>query len=212
MDLKRRGNIQLSEQNEYETMLILVAISIPSFIKCLKFYFPHNPISKWFVTTASQYTNWNITLILINYFHNNRLMNVFITINSSTIFIVYHIFYCTNNKLIRKIPNIPSFCNDFHINIANVFMHVIPFILYTYDCYKTIKARTAVDLMNYNMGYNVILFNMIWALQCFQGFDPHTVYFKVPYKDVYNIWVFIIFLNITIGFCLQNVTVLFSIE
>ena len=201
MDLIHQRSIRLSEQNEYEAMLIFVAISMPSFIKCVKFYFPHNTVGKWFAITASQYTNWNICLVVINHFYNNRFMNLFLTINSTTIFIVYHMFYLTNKPLIKQIPNIPEFCNDYHINIVNVIVHVVPFIGYIYDFYKN---RYLVDTIDYNAGYNVIFFNMIWALQCFQSFDPHTVYFQVSYSNVYKMWVLIIILNLSVGFCLQH--------
>lgn len=187
-----------NEINEYEAILAFIVIAIPCFIKFLKtFLSADSPLNRWLIITASQYTNWNMCLVFINHFHNNRLMNIFITINSTSIFIVYHIFYFTNKSLIKKIPNIPDFCTDIHIDIVNVIVHVIPFIGYVYDYYKN---RYICD---YNMGYNVILFNMIWALQCFLSFDPHTVYFKVSYKNVYNMWVFLIGLNWSLGHYLQ---------
>lgn len=188
--------MNLNEVQEYETILVFVTIAIPCFIKFLKSFLPESPFNKWVIVTASQYTNWNLCLVLINHFHNNRLMNIFLTINTSTIFIIYHIFYFTNKPLIKQIPNVPDFCTNIHIDITNVIVHVIPFIGYVYDYFKN------KYICEYNLGYNVILFNMIWALQCFLSFDPYTVYFKISDLNVYKLWMFVIFLNISIGYIL----------
>lgn len=187
---------KLNEFQEYETILVSVTIAIPCFIKFLKSLLPNSPFNKWVIVTASQYTNWNLCLVLINHFHNNRLMNIFLTINSSTIFIIYHIFYLTNKPLIKQIPNVPDFYTDIHFDITNVIVHVIPFVGYVYDYSKN------KYICEYNMGYNVILFNMIWALQCFLSFDPHLAYFKISDLNVYKMWVFVIFLDLSIGYLL----------
>ena len=186
------------EFQEYEFILVIVTIAIPCFIKFLKTILSDSSFNKWMIVTASQYTNWNVCLVFINQFHNNRLMNIFITINSTTIFIIYHLFYLTNKPLIKQIPNIPDFFTDIHIDVTNVVVHVIPFIGYAYDYYKN-KYEC-----EYNLGYNVLLFNMIWALQCFLSFDPHSVYFKISDYNIYKLWILVIFLNLSIGYHLQT--------
>lgn len=183
----------LTETQKYEATLTFIAIAIPSFIKFIKTLLPDSSFNKWLIITASQYTNWNLCLVAINHFHNNRLMNIFLTINSTTIFVVYHLFYFTNRSQIKKIPNIPDCFNEIHLNIVNIFVHVIPCITYIHDCSKN------KYICDYNIGYNVVLFNLIWSLQCFLSFDPHTVYFKVSDKTVYNLWIFVIFFNISLG-------------
>ena len=187
----------LSERNEYEATLVFIMIAIPSFIKFIKTALPACALNKWMVITASQYTNWNLCLVIVNHFRNNRLMNIFLTINSTTIFIAYHMFYLTNKPLIRKIPNIPYFFKDIHIDIINVIVHVIPFIGYVHDYSKN---KCACD---YNIGYNVVLFNVLWAFQCFLSFDPHSVYFQISNPNIYKLWVFIIVLDLSIGHYLQ---------
>lgn len=183
---------------EFESILAFITISVPCFIKCMKTFLPCSPLNQWIVVTASQYTNWNLCLVVINHFHNNHFMNIFLTINSSTIFIVYHLFYLSNKPLIRKIPNIPEFFTDFHIDVINVIVHVIPCLGFIHHYSKN------PYYCDFNMGYNVTLFNMIWALQCFVGFDPHTVYFKISDSNVYKLWIFLISLNLTIGHSLQK--------
>ena len=187
----------LSERNEYEATLVFITIAIPSFIKFIKTALPTCALNKWIVITTSQYTNWNLCLIIVNHFRNNRLMNIFLTINSTTIFIAYHMFYLTNKPLIRKIPNIPYFFTDIHIDIINVIVHVIPFIGYVHDYSKN------KYVCDYNIGYNVVLFNVLWAFQCFLSFDPHSVYFQISNPNIYKLWVFIIILDLSIGHYLQ---------
>lgn len=186
------------EEFEFEAILVFVTVAIPCFIKFLKTFLPNTCCKQFIIVTSSQYTNWNLCLVAINHFYNNRFMNVFLTINSSTIFIVYHIFYLTNKSLIKQIPNVPDCFNNIHIDITNVVVHVIPFIGYLYGYYKN------TYLCDYNMGYNVLLFNMIWAFQCFLSFDPHSVYFKVSEKNIYKLWLFVIFLDLSIGLYIKT--------
>lgn len=183
---------------EYELIILGTTIFIPVSKKIINIILPQSYIKDFIIISMSQYTNWNIFLIFINLINNNSYLKIFITINSTTIFIIYHIFYITNRQLIKKIPNIPSFCNQIHIDIASFFVHVLPFIMYNfyYTNYK----------LNHNIGYHVVLYNMVWCFQCFLSFNPHTVYFNINDENVYLLWCFTMLTHISVGYLLNYLT------
>jgi len=178
---------------EHELIIGGTSVIIPMIIYTIKNTLPESVDRTHIIISLMQYTNWNLILIFINYFRNNRYLNVFIAINSTTIFTVYHLFHFTNKALIKTLPNIPKDATDFEINVANFFLHVLPFLVYI----------NSVNKYNYiidsNVGYNVILFTFVWALQCFQSLDPHVAYFKISDDNVYRLWIFIVFYNIFLG-------------
>lgn len=182
--------MKLSIVKEYEIILLTTSIAIPIFIKLLNI--------KYISHSLLQYTNWNLVLIFINHYRNNKILNVFLTINSATIFVIYHIFHFTCKERIMTMANIPKWCTHTHINIASFFVHILPFLVYGYDFYKN---RYIVE---YNMGYNVILFNFIWAFQNFLSFDVQKAYFIVEPKVIYYIWCSVIVCNISIGYILET--------
>lgn len=189
--------MELSIKKEFELILVSTSISIPLLIKLLNLN-TSSKITKILSQSLLQYTNWNIILIFINHFRNNKMLNVFLTINSATIFIIYHIFHFTSKNQIMNMPNIPEWCTHTHINIASFFVHILPIIVYGNDFYKN---RYIID---YNMGYNVILFNFIWAFQNFLTFDAKKAYFVISPNAIYIIWCTIIASNISIGYMLES--------
>ena len=188
--------MELSIVKEYELILVLTSISIPILRKFLNVY--SFKITKALSQSLLQYTNWNIILIFINHFCNNKMLNVFLTINSATIFIIYHIFHFTYKHLIMTMPNVPKWFTNTHINIASFFVHILPILVYSHDFYKN-KYE-----IGYNMGYNVLLFNLIWAFQNFLSFDPEKAYFKISQEKVYYVWCLLMVSNISIGHLLET--------
>lgn len=189
--------MELSVIKEYELILVSTSISIPVFIKLLKITTSSKMI-KDISQSLIQYTNWNLILIFINHYHNNKMLNVFLTINSATIFIIYHMFHFTCKNQIMNMPNIPKWCTHNHINFASFFVHILPILVYGRDFYMN---RYVV---NYNMGYNVILFNFVWAFQNFLTFDARKAYFVISDDAIYYIWCIIIACNISIGYILET--------
>ena len=179
--------------NEYQNILVLFCIFLPSINAVLKYYENDIQVFKILYISFKQYTNWNIALIFINCKYENKYLNIFITINSTTIFVIYHIFNITNYQMIRKIPNIPKEMNDFQINTCNFFLHILPFLAYVKNFYLYHSS------LNFNIGFNVILFNLIWSFQCFLSFNPHTVYFKIERNKIYYLWFFLMTFNFIQG-------------
>lgn len=183
----------------YDMVLFTTCVAIPFFNKRICNMITHDALSNMVKVTLSQYTNWNIILVIINSFYKNDEFEIFITINSTTIFIIYHIFRLTQKERIQLIPNIPTWCSMLHIDIISFFAHILPFIVYVYDFYLN-KYRTCIGLPYHNIGYDVALFNLIWALQCFQGFDPAAVYYQIAY--VYEVWCLTLFSHVATGYVL----------
>jgi len=188
--------MELSTIREYELILVSTSISIPVLRKILDMN-TSSKIMKALSQSLLQYTNWNIILMFINHFRNNKMLNVFLTINSASIFIIYHIFHFTSKNLIMSMPNVPKWCTHTHINIASFFVHILPILVYGQDFYK--KSY----IVDYNMGYNVTLFNFFWAFQNFLSFDPQKAYFKVSQETVYYVWCMLMLCNISIGYLLE---------
>jgi len=178
---------------QYQNILISTSIFLPLFLKINSFFDKNIQLLKIVDITLKQYTNWNLALVIINYHYNNDYMNIFLSINSTTVFVIYHIFHFNNKCMIKNIPNIPKDMNYTYINSLNLIVHILPFLSYVKYFYILKNS------INYNIGFNVILFNMIWALQCFQSFDPHTVYFQIQKNNVYYLWIFLIILNSSLG-------------
>jgi len=188
----------LTEIGVYESILFGTTIFIPVSIQFVKTLLPESIYKNFIIITISQYTNWNIVLVLVNHYFNNQYMNIFLTINSTTIFIIYHIFHCTNKHLIRRIPNVPESCTELHIDMMNIVVHILPWLFYTHDYYLNSHKS------EHNIGIDVIFYNMMWCLHCFQSFDPHQVYFKISKKNVYKLWCALIFMNLFFGYGIQS--------
>jgi len=177
---------------EYELIIISTSIFIPSVKKLIKKYTPDSNFKSFSVMIINQYTNWNLFLIAINLLHSNIYLEYFITINSSTIFIIYHVFYLKD--LIKITHDTQSYYNHLLMNIANIFMHILPLIYY-FNHYLDKKT-----IINFNIGYHSCLFNLIWSLQVVGSYDACSIYYRIKKYQIYITWYSVCFLHIFIGF------------
>jgi len=178
---------------QYDIVLIGVVITIP--------YIKNLFSNKIIYITLSQYTNWNIALICINYFYKNNNYEAFIAINSSTIFVIYHIFRLTCRDKIMLIPNIPKYFTYRAVDFVSFFVHVLPAMVYTHDLIYNKIGKCDVQ---HNIGYEVCLFNLLWALQCFGTLNPCNAYFHVDDIYVKNIWYITLLSHIFFGYIYNN--------
>jgi len=186
----------MNNRHEYEIVLVSTTIIIP-IVRRIIGHISDKTFGKISTVTLSQYTNWNMILIGINYFYHNVYFEIFITINSSTIFIIYHIFRFTNKDKISLIPNVPKGASIMTIDICSFFVHILPGIVYIYDF---IYNKRGNYIINHNIGYDVVLFNLIWAFQSFKTFSPCSVYFTVNDNIVYYVWCCTIISHILCGY------------
>lgn len=186
----------MNNRHEYELVLITTSIMIPIVRKIITKTTNKN-IGLMSNITLSQYTNWNVVLIGVNYFYPNVNLEIFITINSSTIFIIYHIFRFTNSDKISLVPNIPKCFSLMTIDFCSFFVHVLPGVVYIYDFIYNKSGKYKIE---HNIGYDVALFNLIWAFQTFNTFSPCSVYFLVNDNYVYCIWCITIMSHIICGY------------
>jgi len=186
----------MNKRNEYELILITTSIMIPIIRKIIT-KITNKSFGLMSTITLSQYTNWNVILIGVNYFYPNVNLEIFITINSSTIFIIYHIFRFANSDKIRLVPNIPKCFSLMTIDFCSFFVHVLPGVVYIYDFIYNKSGKYRIE---HNIGYDVVLFNLIWAFQSFNTFSPCSVYFLVNDHYVYNVWCTTIISHILCGY------------
>jgi hypothetical protein len=191
------SKIMINYFDDFEMILVSTSILLPSFTFFITQIENQNLFLKIVRITSCQYTYWNNYLVIVNHFYDNDCLSIFLTINCTTVVIIYNIFHLNCYNLIKQIPNIPDNTTDLQIHFGNFVVHIIPFLMYVQNFYNSTLC------VNYNMGYVIILFNMIWALQCFVSFDPRDVYFQIEKKNVYRLWMFLIVLNLSIGsiFC-----------
>jgi hypothetical protein len=181
-----------------ELILLTTTIILPFTKKFIDNYIYNDKIKDFSTIILNQYTNWNLFLIMLNILYSNDYLEYFITINSSSIFIIYHIIYYNNILNLFKIFIIyDSYYEVIIINIGNFFMHILPVIYYIN---KYIDKKIIIDI---NMGYQVCLFNMLWSLQVVGNFDPSVIYVEMNTKHLYIMWYFVCILNISIGFGLN---------
>lgn len=179
-----------------ELILLTTTIILP-FTKKFIDYMYNDKIKDFSSIIFNQYTNWNLFLIILNLLYSNDYLEYFITINSSSIFIIYHFLYYNNILKLFKIFIIYDKYDIIIINIGNFFMHILPLIYYI-EHYFNKK-----HIININMGYQVCLFNMIWSLQIVGNFDPSVIYVEINKKHLYIMWYIVCILNISIGFGLN---------
>ena len=184
--------------NELEIILISTCIILPSFTKFIKYIEYHNFNLKNMRIASCQYTYWNNYLVIVNHFYDNDSLTIFLTINCTIIVIIYNLFHFNCYQLIKKIPNIPQNITDSQIHLGNFIVHIIPFLMYVENYFDSSLY------VHYNMGYIIILFNMVWALQCFVSFDPHDVYFQIEQNNIYRLWIFLILLDLSFGLMFFN--------
>jgi len=186
----------------YDLLIFLTSILIPSCNKLLCNTTSDVYCKKMISVTMSQYTNWNLVLIAINTFYKNSHYEFFITINSITICIVYHIFRFTEKENIRLIPNIPKNSSFLFIDFISFFVHVLPPFVYIHHITNMPNSMRKNIMDIHNIGYDVALFQMGWALQSFESFNPGSVYYYTT--NIYKYWCFSLLCHICGGYILQT--------
>lgn len=188
----------------HSLIIFASSIIIPSCNKVLCNITQNKQTKKIIWVTLSQYTNWNLVLIFINTFYKDGIYELFIAINSLTILIVYHVFRFADRDKIHLIPNIPNGSSFIFIDIISFFVHILPAFAYIHNFANTkMSIHHNQYLVNHNVGYDVALFNVGWALQCFQSFDPAPAYYQT--NNIYKYWCFTLLCHICNGYILQSI-------
>lgn len=188
---------------ELEYIIVFTIFFLP-ICKKITLLLPYNNYYKnYIIVSLSQYTNWNLFLILIYYTTNlnNSIFIEFISINSFVINTVYHIFYIYDRKKIMTLPNIPYYVKSYHIFILSCIVHILPFLIFTR---KALQNNIVKKNIFSNIGFLSALFNIIWSYQCFGSFDPTSVYLKVSKKYIIITWVGSILLHISFGYIINT--------
>jgi hypothetical protein len=144
----------------------------------------------------SQFTSWNMMTIfyytILNYFDiYNYLLLKFITINSTAIFITFHLLYLYDYNLIFYFPasNNMKFI-EFHT--YSFIVHIMPPIYFIYK-YIHINDDTNYDTdeiilyQDINVGIYTMLFQLLWCFSIFNDFNIAKVYLE-DYKHLSRIF------------------------
>lgn len=209
MDLSLDKNFCYNKNYMYELELIIIfsGLFLPSFKNFPKLILngSHNiKFIELLEIKFEQYTNWNIFLIIIYYtlyFFNtdNYILRDFITVNSNTIFIIFHSFYIYDYKLFTYFPK----SNNMSIltfNICSFISHILPVIVFNYNSYT---YNYQYDYIN--LGFYSLLLKTIWAFQNFGSFNVSEAYFDIKNdKIIHFVWYFTGFLDLFNGYLITT--------
>ena len=173
----------MNKNNEFELIMLFITLFFP-FLKNIPSKLLTNKESiNYYEIKLSQYTFWNIFIIIVNYILNlnniyNYLLFKFILINSISICGTFHLLYLYDYKLIYIFPktNNMSFL-EFHT--CSFITHILPPI-YLLNQYINIENNghyiTMLYYENINLGVYTILFKTLWCFTMFNDFNISRVY------------------------------------
>lgn len=196
----------MNDINQLELIIILSGILLPSFKHIPKLLFDNHNIKiiELLEIKFEQYTNWNLFLIsiyyILYYFNINcYILRDFITINSNTIFILFHSSYIYDYKLFIYFPK----SNNMSILTFNIFSflsHILPVILFNY---YTLNDINNYEYQKNNLGFYTLILKLIWAFQNFGSFDITEAYFEIKNKKIIPyIWYYTSIIDILNGYLL----------
>lgn len=177
------NNLIKNDFKEFEKMLFFITIVLPFFHKIPKIIFKNNKRIIYWELKLSQYTNWNILIILLNCVLNyyniyNNILLEFITVNSISICITFHLIYLNDYNLIYIFPktNDMSFI-EFHL--CSFITHILPVIYFLYK-YNNIEIeyQQPIYCPNINIGIYTLLFKLLWCFTTVKDFEVAKIYSK----------------------------------
>ena len=202
----------MNKNNEFELIMLFITLFFP-FLKNIPNKFLKNKENiNYYEIKLSQYTFWNIFIIMINFILNlnniyNYLLFKFILINSISICSTFHLLYLNHYNLIYIFPktNNMSFL-EFHT--CSFITHILPAIYFLNEYIKIDKNNNYTSIVlyeNVNLGIYTLLFKTLWCFTVFNDFNISKVYLSQNEKDkVKNI--FLSNMCLTVSFFIHFIT------
>lgn len=179
-------------------LFLLTTITLMPVSKKLTEIFIENIVIK---RKINQYTNWNITMIFMNYINTNIFLNrnqfidKFIALNSLQIFMFFHGFILYDKRILfeelqgveplsRKLLMFNNISKRTILNceyiLINIILHILPVYYYKNTLLNYNLEHKDVSMYLYTIG-----FKFMWVLNTIGSFNVTSIY--VPKLDICNI-------------------------
>lgn len=181
----------------FELFLLTTMILMPVSKKLTEIFVENIVIKR----KINQYTNWNITMIFMNYINTNiflsrnLLVDKFIALNSLQIFMFFHGFILYDKRILfeelqgveplsRKILLFNNISKRTILNCEYILINIILHILPVYY-YRDSLLQYNLENKDVSMYLYTIAFKFMWVLNTIGSFNVTSIY--VPKLDICNI-------------------------